>query len=223
MDFNLINHTFIGDAWVTESGAIEMRGTLALDMFMSSKLEAHLSAQLRAASSAEPLDFSATNYEYAITELAGVEVAKNAVGMLNRDGGFKKVPKEIKYSVVLTNLEFHYDKFEDSFISTSRIGVATLGDRSVFRSVPGRVELVRGRGRDVLRLYFHISENHWYYFEYDTFFNFETNDLTFMEVWNKLKASEKRLNDPETDRSVKMQVSRSGLRDDFVDRFRDFD
>jgi hypothetical protein len=223
LDFNLIEHSFIGDAWVTEAGAIEMRGSLAIDLFMNDKLEYHLATQLRAASSADPLDFSATNYEYAITELAGEDVASEAVMTLNRDGGFKKVPKEIKYTIVLTNLEFRYDKFEDSFVSTSRIGVATLGERSIFRSVPGRVELVRGRGRDVLRLYFHISENHWYYFEYDTFFNFETNDQEFMEVWNKLKDSEKRLENPETEKSMKMQVSRSGLRDDFVDRFRDFD
>ena len=82
---------------------------------------------------------------------------------------------------------------------------------------------MRNRGRDVFRVYFHISENHWYYFEYDTYFKFETNDLGFIEIWNKLKDDKKRLYKPDSEQSLKMQVSRMGLRDDFVDRFRDFE
>ena len=47
--------------------------------------------------------------------------------------------------------------------------------------------------------------------------------MYFMEVWNKLKPKDKVLTHPITEKFIKMQVSRSGLRDDFVDRFRDFE
>jgi hypothetical protein len=47
--------------------------------------------------------------------------------------------------------------------------------------------------------------------------------MKFMEVWNNLKDKEKKLTNPETEKSIKMQVSRSGLRQDFVDRYRDFE
>ena len=80
----------------------------------------------------------------------------------------------------------------------------------------------RNRGRDVLRIYFHISDHHWYYFEYDTYFKFETSDLAFIEIWNKLKPNQKLLINPDSEKTLKMQISRMGLRDDFVDRFRDF-
>ena len=63
----------------------------------------------------------------------------------------------------------------------------------------------------------------WYYFEYDTYFKFETSDLGFIELWNTLKDKQKRLINTETEESLKMQISRMGLRDDFVDRFRDFE
>ena len=222
-DFNIIDHTFIGSAWETESGKIEMRGSLALDIFIAKELEIHLAEQLTNAAVSTPLDFSSTNYEYALRELAGLEAADNALRELSRDGTFKKVPKEIRYTLMLTGLEFTYDSFEDAFISTAELGIATIGDEAVFRTVPGRVEMVRDRGRDELRIYFHLSEGHWYYFEYDTFFNFETNDMTFMEVWNNLRDKDRTLTNPETEKSIKMQVSRIGLRDDFVDRFRDFE
>ena len=223
LDLSIIDHTFVGDVWGSESGKIEMRGSLALNMYMSKDLESHLAEQLTNASVATPLDFSSTNYEYALREIAGMEVADNALLELSREGTYKKVPKEVRFTMMLTGLELAYDPFEDAFISTSEIGIATIGDDAVFRTMPGRVELVRGRNRDELRVYFHISEEHWYFFEYDTFLNFETNDMYFMEVWNKLKPKEKVLTHPITEKFIKMQVSRSNLRDDFVDRFRDFE
>ena len=222
-DFSIIDHTFVGSAWESESGKIQMKGSLALDIYMSDDLESHLADQLTNAAVSTPLDFSSTNYEYALRELAGMEVADNALRELSREGTFKKVPKEIRYTMMLTGLEFSYDSYEDAFVSTAELGVATIGDDAVFRTVPGRVELVRDRGRDELRVYFHLSEGHWYYFEYDTFFNFETNDMYFMEVWNNLKDKDKKLTNPITDESIKMQVSRNGLRQDFVDRYRDFE
>ncbi|PCJ81440.1 MAG: hypothetical protein COA49_04920 [Bacteroidetes bacterium] len=222
-DFSIIDHTFVGSAWQTESGKIQMRGSLALDIYMAKELEIHLAEQLTNAAVSTPLDFSSTNYEYALSELVGLESADNALRELSRDGTFKKVPKDIKYTMMLTGLEFTYDSFEDAFISTAEIGIATIGDDAVFRTIPGRVEMVRDRGRDELRIYFHLSEGHWYYFEYNTFLNFETNDLVFMEIWNNLKEKDKTLTNPKTNKSIKMQVSRRGLRDDFVDRFRDFE
>ncbi len=223
LDFSIIDHTFVGDVWQSQSGKIEMKGSLALNMYMSKDLESHLAEQITNASVATPIDFSSTNYEYALREIAGMEVADNALRELLREGTYKKVPKEVRFTMLLTGLEFAYDPFEDAFVSTSEIGIATIGELAVFRSMPGRVELVRGRSRDELRVYFHISEGHWYYFEYDTFLNFETSDMNFMEVWNGLKPKEKLLTNPGTENSIKMQVSRSGLRDDFVDRFRDFE
>ena len=222
-DFSIIDHTFVGSAWQTESGKIQMRGSMALNIYMSSDIESHLADQLTNAAVATPLDFSSTNYEYALRELAGMETADNALRELSREGTFKKVPKQIRYTIMLTGLEFTYDSYEDAFVSTPEIGIATIGNDAVFRSVPGRVELVRDRGRDELRVYFHLSEKHWYYFEYDTFFNFETNDMAFMEIWNNLKDKDKKLTNPNTEKSIKMQVSRSGLRQDFVDRYRDFE
>ena len=221
-NFNLIEHEFIGDAWETDGGRIEMRGTIPLNLFMNEKLVSYLANQLKNASSAQPVDYT-YNYEYAITEMIGSDPAKVALDALAKDGYFKKMPSGIKKTLVLTDLKFRYDSFEDSFVSDARIGIATVGNKSIFRSIPGRVELVRNRGRDVLRVYFHISEQHWYYFEYDTYFKFETSDLGFIELWNTLKDTQKRLINTETKESLKMQISRMGLRDDFVDRFRDFE
>ncbi|MBM72426.1 MAG: hypothetical protein CL847_06550 [Crocinitomicaceae bacterium] len=221
-DFNIIEHHFIGDAWVTEFGRIEMRGSIPLNLYMNDKLVDYLATQLKNASSAQPIDVS-YNYEYAVTELAGEEEASKAMDALTKDGYFKKMPEEIRSTIVLTDLKFKYDDYEDSFISESRIGIATVDDKSIFRSIPGRVELERNRGRDILKVYFHISENHWYYFEYDTYFKFETSDLSFVEIWNKLKPKQKLLINPDSEKSLKMQISRMGLRENFVDRFRDFE
>lgn len=221
-ELNIINHEFIGDASITESGEIKLKGSLALNIYMDSDLEKILASQITDAERSTSLDINATNYEYALTEMVGYEIAHNAITDLKRDSFYKKIPSEIKCTFMLTDLEFTYNKDEDSFVSTAELGIATIGAYSVFRTIPGRVELVRNRGRDELVVYLHLGENHWYYFEYDTFFNFETNDIHFMDVWNKLKSSDKILENKVTKQTLKMQVSRDGRRDDFVDRFRDF-
>ena len=221
-DLNIINHEFVGDAWVSESDEIKMKGSLALNIYMDSDLEKILAFQINSSPNSTPLNISSTNYEYALTELAGEEIARKSITALTRDSYYKKIPSEIKYTFMLTGLEFSYDKYEDSFVSTTEIGIATIGSHSIFRTIPGRVELIRDRGRDELVIYLHLGDNHWYYFEYDTFFNFETNDMKFMEVWNKLKTDDKMLKNQGTGETLKMQVSRHGQRDDFVDKLRDF-
>ena len=221
-NFSLIEHDFIGNAWVTDGGRVEMMGTIPLNLFMNEKILSYLADQFKNASSAQPVDYT-YNYEYAITEMIGLDPAKTTLQTLAKDGYFKKIPSGINKSIVLTDLKFRYDSFEDSFVSDARIGIATVGNMSIFRSIPGRVELVRNRGRDVLRIYFHISEQHWYYFEYDTYFKFETNDMNFIKLWNSLSDKQKLMINPKTEESLRMQNSRMGLRDDFVDRFRDFE
>ena len=44
-----------------------------------------------------------------------------------------------------------------------------------------------------------------------------------MEVWDNLKDKDKKLTNPMSDESIKMQFSRNGLRQEFVDRYRDFE
>ena len=41
--------------------------------------------------------------------MAGEEIASDAMKALTKDGYFKKMPKEIKRTIVLTDLDFYYE------------------------------------------------------------------------------------------------------------------
>ena len=165
-DKHLFGQTYIGDISVA-SGQMVMRGGLVVDMPMPDAVWEYLDQVIDASDRASGLGYDMTNYEVMLNELVGVEEASNLMRELDSslDGAYKKtVPKEVRHAMVLHGMEWRYDTFDDLWISEGEVGIATLGEYNVWRSIRGKVALDREKNRVIV--YLHFGPKHWYYFEW---------------------------------------------------------
>lgn len=202
-----------------------------LDMPMPDVVANHLQQQIRGSEKAEGLGAFATNYATMQNEMIGVDAANKLSLDLTSLGEYKKsVPSEARHAMVFHGLNWEYDPFEDMWVTVGDIGVATLGEHNVWRSLPGKLAI--NRNDDLLHVYFHLDKSQWYYFEWNkklgvvqvqaSEMNLESEDRLEHKL-AEVKGSDKSFeNDKET---LKWQwvSSKQLLRRRFVEKFREFD
>lgn len=223
VDYGLLRHQMHGEAWVGESGELRLKGTLMLDFHFDDKLLEHLAGQIPMWQGSEPLDIFAAGYDAALRSSIGEEAAEDVLADLSLGGQLRRVPKEMQHTVVLSGVELVYDAREESFVSEGNLGLVLLGSEQVFMTVRGKIEVQRNKSGDWLRLYLHGGEEIWYYMDYRLgTFNINTTDQPFNALLSEIKPK---------NRSIKVEGKRFGFqgmgsrkrRNDFVDRFREFD
>lgn len=223
VDYGLMTHEMVGETWVDESGQYRAKGTLFLDFLFADKLLERIASQIPMWQGTAPLDVFASGYDVALRTTAGEEAAAEVLADLSMTGQFKRVPKDLQHTMVFSGVEFAYDPAEESFVSEGELGVVLLGDQQVFMQVKGKIEVQRLKTGDWLRIYLHGGDENWYYLDYRLgTLNVSTTDAPFFDILLEVKAK---------DRTVKSEGMRFGFqamgskkrRNDFVDRFREFD
>ncbi|MCK4569384.1 MAG: hypothetical protein KAT76_03785 [Bacteroidales bacterium] len=93
--------------------------------------------------------------------------ADKIIADLSNFGIIRKLPESIKYTLLLNQVKFHWNRATSSLVSYGDIGVFSVGDEVVNRMVPGYVEIERkASGYGVVNIYFEIPEGDWYFFSY---------------------------------------------------------
>ncbi len=121
---------------------------------------------LSAVPSLKPVDFSKSNYEYAIRELMGLEESDKVISELSLSGTIKKLPDELNKTLFISDLDMTWDPLLESYISSGDIGIASIGKDQFFRQVPGKVVVEKKASGDIVHIYFEIDDANWYYFTY---------------------------------------------------------
>ena len=93
----------------------------------------------------------------------------------------------------------------------------------VLRRVPGRVEWSLAGTNGILRIYFHLDEENWYYFEYrNGVMNITSKDQQFIDAIAELKDDKRRFKE-DNRRFIYQILPSRGRRNEFVDRFPELD
>jgi len=59
-------------------------------------------------------------YEKGLRELLGKQKADKTISELNLYGKFKKLPDELEHTLLLTNVQLHWDKKNNAYVSSGR-------------------------------------------------------------------------------------------------------
>ncbi len=115
-----------------------------------------------------PLDpiFYGTEYENSLIELVGKEQTTKLIQELNLYGSFKKLPKELRKTLLLTDVKLQWDAKTGSYRYKGFIGVSSIGDFQVNKMMFGLIELKKKRNGDVLTVYLEPSDGVWFFFNY---------------------------------------------------------
>ncbi|MCB0409489.1 MAG: hypothetical protein KDD29_04670, partial [Flavobacteriales bacterium] len=84
----------------------------------------------------------------------------------NLYGEIKKLPDELKKSIVFNDLKFKWDDKNKRYKSFGKLGIVNIDKEQVNKYVEGKVEIIKKRSGDILTIYLEIDRNNWYFFTY---------------------------------------------------------
>ncbi|MCH2197989.1 MAG: hypothetical protein MK081_04355 [Flavobacteriales bacterium] len=172
----------------------------------------------------QPVDITKTKYEKSISEIMGLEAADKAISELSLNGQFKKIPNELQSTFYFADVKFEWDPVEESYVSVGPLGIASMGKKQIFRYVKGKIEIAKARSADIMRIYLELDPGNWYYFDYKLgIMNISSTDAEFIKTITELKDDKRKTKDDEGNKFVYQVVASKKKRNDFVDRFREFD
>lgn len=224
-DLGMIQHEMVGETWVDEDGKLRWKGSLALDFLFEEDLLANMAAAMPTWPQAQPLDIFNSNYEYALREWIGLEETDKIISELSMSGTFRRLPKSLEHTMLFTDIEWVWDPYDEMFVSEGPIGVVSLGEQQVFQKVQGKIEWIRSRSGDMMRIYLHGDDMNWYFFDYKLgMMNVTTRDQAFIDLVAEIKPDKRRLKGEERGERFAYQIMMSRRkRDDLVDKYREFE
>lgn len=102
----------------------------------------------------------------AIVELLDSAKAEKIFSNLNSEGKFKRIPKELDKTLVLTDIQLKWDKKLRSLLYDGPAGVLIFNGNQVYKAANAKIELNRKSSGDIITIYLEFDESHWYFFHY---------------------------------------------------------
>lgn len=165
VDFGQVSNSSVGNVSSSmDSTDVNLDIFLILDFFFNDKLLEMMADAINAVAT-EPIDFERTEFTKGMIELVGEDKANEFISNLSL-GSFKKFPKDLEKSIVLSDLKLHFDPLAHKYVSDGPIGISNILKKQVHKFVDGHLEIVKKRSGDYFTLYLELSERNWYYFKY---------------------------------------------------------
>ena len=225
LDYGLVTQRTAGSirAFPTGTG-LEASLTTGMDFPFDDNIWKALAERILAWPTAVPLDVTSTTFEPALREWLGLEGADEVLGGMTLMGAFKKTPASIQHRLLMTGLDLTWDASEDAFVSGENgIGIVSMDKQPIFRRIPGRIEWSLAGTTGILRMYFQLDEENWYYFEYrNGVMNITSKDQAFIDLITELKDDKRRIKEGDQRFIYQILPSRS-RRNEFADRFPELD
>jgi len=145
---------------------VDIEASMTLNFPFNSQAMEKMRTYLVALPELKPVDFSKSNYEYAVRELMGLEASDKVISELSLSGTIRRLPDELNKTLFISDIKLTWDPLLESFVSSGSIGVASIGKDQFFREIPGKIAVEKKASGDIVHIYFEIDDAHWYYFTY---------------------------------------------------------
>ena len=127
------------------------------------------------------------------------DAAEKSITEIALYGQMKKMPENLRHTIIFNELKLYWDSFTRSYISKGKIGVGYLGGNVVNKMVDGWVQIEKGRSGSSISIYLKPTASTWYFFNYKNgIMQVITSDNALNSRLETLKA-EKRILNPDSD------------------------
>ncbi len=166
-DFGQVKMETYGSAThvlIPDTTAFDM--ILSLDFFFNDNSLDKMSDDITGFPDLKGTDFGRPVFEKGMREMLGKETADKLITQWNLSGSLKKVPEELRKTMVINDIKMKWNKETRSYTSIGKIGIGNMNKVQINKFVDGRIELEKKRGGDILTVYIELDATHWYYFNY---------------------------------------------------------
>ncbi len=166
------------------------------------------------------VDITKTPYEKSLREILGKEKSDKFVSELSIKGEIKRLPDELARTLVLADVKLKWDGADEAWQSEGPIGVGTVGRKSVFRYLKGKVEFERKRSGDVMTVMLMLDDQTWWFFQYTRGQLFTiSSDAAFNTMISELKEDKTKLESKKDEPAYNFMLTNKRKVEDFRDRF----
>ena len=112
-------------------------------------------------------DFENSPYKDFLYHKYGEEKAESLYQDLIDYGEWKDIPKDLSYSILLTDVTLVWDPIRRYYLSSGESEVAIIGDVQVNRKVKTKIQMIKSGISTEFRIYLEQDLDNWYYFTYN--------------------------------------------------------
>ncbi len=167
LDFGRIKTFGVGN--INENAgdtSVNIDMVLGVDFFMNKNALEYFAKDLQNATGLEPVDINREVFKKGLAELVGIDNSEELISQYAIKGQMKKIPKELKTTILFNDLKFIWDSKTRSYISQGKIGIGNVEDVQINKMVDGHIILTKKRSGNILTMYLELGEGWWYYYEY---------------------------------------------------------
>ncbi|MEA3443844.1 MAG: hypothetical protein U9R19_03875 [Bacteroidota bacterium] len=146
--------------------SLEFNLMMVMDFFFPSEVLQMMADVMYNSNVLEPVDLGSETFIKGINEILGPDAGIEAMNDLSLYGEYKKFPKELEKSLVLTEVNLIWDTQTKSYVSMGPIGIGNIGKTEINRYVDGKMEFIRTRTNNEFTIYLQLDYELWYLFEY---------------------------------------------------------
>ncbi len=107
-----------------------------------------------------------TPYSMVLDRLMNPQEADRLKNEMELMGKYKKFPEILERTLFLADVWMKWDTASRSYVSYGNIGIANIGKNQVNKYVKGILEFTKKRNGDEFTLYFELTRDDWFYFNY---------------------------------------------------------
>jgi len=140
-----------------------------------------------------------SQFNVAIRELLDKEDADALKRELSLYGNMKKMPDQIKGSIIFSDVNLVWDSETRSYISDGPIGVGFVSGSAINKMLKGFMQIEVGRAGSAIHFYLETDRHTWYFFSYQNgIMQSIASDRNYNEHLAGMK-DEKRMRNPDSD------------------------
>ncbi|MEE4196023.1 MAG: hypothetical protein V2I54_00135 [Bacteroidales bacterium] len=149
-----------------DNNEIRLELILPLDFFFSGAALDSLRKDINSLEGLDPLSITSPFFEKYLTEIVGPGDYNEFNNQLTLYANEAKLPQSTQHTLLLGNLRVKWYTELGSYLNEGKIGIATINNKPVNKYVDGYFQLLKRRSGDIMKFYFKLPNNHYYYFSY---------------------------------------------------------
>jgi hypothetical protein len=181
--------------------------SIPLNFFFSEKALEIMTTDLNNQMDADAVNLDSRAFNLALGQIFGnAEAEKLMTEITTQGGAFKRIPKEIQSTILISDVEMKYNSLRRSFVSTGKIGIASIDKTQVNKYFTGKIEIQNKGSYTEMRLVIDLGGGSYYYFEYNSssgnMLAFTTN-AEFIKVIEETKPEDRKMKSKEEGKTIK--------------------
>jgi len=168
--------------------------SLLLDFYFDKKAFEMMTDSLRLSNNV-PVSPAEGLYPMFLKKMVGTEASALMLTELALYGQIKKMPDELKGTLMFTDVHLRWDNNSKSYVSIGKIGLGSVDDQPVNKYIEGYIQIEKGRSGSGVNIFLRPSKEQWYFFSYKYgILQVLSSDMAFNTYIEEMKPEKRMIN-----------------------------